>query len=139
MTPDMFNDYDLIKDRLLKSLGDTPQNAEKRWWQLSRQHEETYTAFYKHINSTNMQRLANLETKDEILAFTSLSLFMSHLPHDCFNFVAARNPSSGSEAAEIAAKFAKDQARLQHKRFPCDGSQYSSHGSKGSIETNSQG
>ena len=37
---------------------------------------------------------------------------MSQLPHDCFNFVSARHPTTDIEVAEIASEFAKDQARF---------------------------
>ena len=48
------------------------------------------------ISMIKTRSQANSDTKADIVTFTSLSLFMSQLPHDGFNFVSAHNLMTGS-------------------------------------------
>ena len=43
---DMLDDYDVVKETLLESLGDTPSSADRRWWTLNRQSGEDPGAVY---------------------------------------------------------------------------------------------
>ena len=40
------DDFDLVKETMLRSLGDTPEEADRRWWTLRRRRGETSGAFY---------------------------------------------------------------------------------------------
>ena len=49
------DDYELVKDSLLESLGDTPASADHRWWTISRQASEDPGAFYLRVRSTGLR------------------------------------------------------------------------------------
>ena len=43
--PEKLDDFDLVKETMLRSLGDTPEEADRRWWTLRRQEGESSGAF----------------------------------------------------------------------------------------------
>ena len=77
---DNLDDYDVVKDTLLESLGDTPASADRKWWTLSRQAGEEAGSFYLRVRATGIRRLYGLATREEILEKVVLSRFLSLLP-----------------------------------------------------------
>ena len=43
---ELLHDYNAVKTALLNYLGDTPSNAGRKWWTLSRQSGETYDSLF---------------------------------------------------------------------------------------------
>ena len=110
---DMMANFDEVKSKLLKSLGDTPLHAARQWWSISKQPDENHNAFFQRLNNINIRRLEEVNTKQEIINTISLSKFLHSLSHDCFAFDTSRNPATGSEAAELATEFYQSQSRFR--------------------------
>ena len=116
ISPDTLDDYDAVRSKLLKSLGDTPLQAARKWWSLSKQPDGTFNSFYQCLNSLNIRRLEEVHTKQDIINLVSLSLFLDSLPHSCFNFVMSRDPKTGSDAVGLATEFFQSQSRFRQCR-----------------------
>ena len=97
------DDFDLVKDSMLRSLGDTPEEADRRWWTLRRKRGETSGAFYLRMRSTANRRFYGVVTRDEIFDKVLLSRYLSLLSADCYNCISAKHPRTGEEAAEMVA------------------------------------
>ena len=102
---DDLDDWDIVKECMLESLGDTPSFADRKWWSLSRLPNEDVGAFYLRIRSTGLRRLDGLKTKEEVVEHTILSRFMSLLSQDCYASVADRRPKDGQTAARMAQEW----------------------------------
>ena len=103
--PTKIEDYALVKSTILRSLGDTPAEADRRWWTLRRKPGETIGSFYLRMRTTGTRRFDGLETREQIFEKVLLSRFLSLLAPDCYTCVAARNPKNGEEAAEMVAEY----------------------------------
>ena len=108
------DDYDVVKQTMLESLGDTPASADRRWWTLSRRSGEEAGSFYLRVRSTGIRRLDGLTTREEVCERIILSRYLSLLPPDCYTNVVARNPKNGLEAAGFVQEF--EEARTFAKR-----------------------
>ena len=97
----ILDDYDAVKETLLKSLGDTPASADRRWWTLSRQDGEAPGAFYLRVRSTGLRWLHGLMSHEQLVEKTILSRFLSLLPQDCYSSVVEKRPKNGLEASRL--------------------------------------
>ena len=114
---DMMANFNEVKFKLLKSLGDTPLHAARQWWSISKQPDENHNAFFQRPNNINIRRLEEVNTKQEIINSISLSKFLHSLSHNYFAFVTSRNPATGSEAAELATEFYQSQSRFRSRHY----------------------
>ena len=103
--PEKLDDFDLVKETMLRSLGDTPEEADRRWWTLRRKRGETSGAFYLRMWSTANRRFHGVVTREEMFNKVLLSRYMSLLPSECYNCISAKHPTTGEEAAEMVADY----------------------------------
>ena len=103
--PDKLDDFDLVKETMLRSLGDTPEEADRRWWTLRRKKDETSGAFYLRMRATANRRFYGVKTRDEMFNKVLLSRFMALLPTECYNCISAKTPKTAEEAAEMVADY----------------------------------
>ena len=108
------DDYDIVKNTMLESLGDTPASADRKWWTLSRHSGEEAGSFYLRVRSTGIRRLDGLTTREEVSEKMILSRYLSLLSSDCYTSVVARKPRNGLEAAGYVQEF--EEARTFAKR-----------------------
>ena len=99
------DDFDLVKETMLRSLGDTPEEADRRWWTLRRRKGETSGAFYLRMRSTANRRFFGILTRDDMFNKVLLSRFMALLPSECYNCISAKHPRTAEEAAEMVADY----------------------------------
>ena len=99
------DDFDLVKETMLRSLGDTPEEADRRWWTLRRRKGETSGAFYLRMRSTANRRFLGILTRDDMFNKVLLSRFMALLPSECYNCISAKHPRTAEEAAEMVADY----------------------------------
>ena len=99
--PEKLEDYEAVKNTMLRSLGDTPEQADRNWWKLGRKAGETIGSFYLRMRSTATRRFHGVVTRDDMFEKVLLSRFMSLLSADCYNCISARYPKTGEEAAEM--------------------------------------
>ena len=102
---DMLDDYAAVKEAMLETLGDTPTNADRRWWTLSHRSGEEIGAFYLRVHTTGMRRIHGLKIREEISKMMILFRFLSSLPPDCYNCVIAKQPKTGLEASRYVHEF----------------------------------
>ena len=102
---DMMDDYDLVKETVLESLGDTPASADRRWWSLARQTEEDAGAFYLRLRATGLRQLHGLKTREEIIDQLIWSRFLSLLPQECYSSVVNKCLKTGLEASKLVKEF----------------------------------
>ena len=108
--PEKLDDFDLVKETMLRSLGDTPEEADRRWWTLRRRRGETSGAFYLRMRSTANRRFYGIVTREEMFNKVLLSRYMSLLPAECYNCISAKHPRTGEEAAEMVADYESREA-----------------------------
>ena len=99
--PSSVGDYELVKNTLLESLGDTPASADRKWWSLSRLPGEDAGSFYLRIRAVGIRRIHGLSSREEILEKMILSRFLFLLPADSYTSVVASKPKNGLEAAKL--------------------------------------
>ena len=103
---DSLDEYDAVKATLLRALGDTTEETARSWWDISKKTDEMWNSLYQCISVMNTRRLENLsDSKQDILTYITLSRFLDFLPPSCYNFVVARHPTNGREAATLATEF----------------------------------
>ena len=102
---DTLDDYELVKETMLESLGDTPASIDRRWWTINRHTGEAPGAFYLRVRSTGLRRLHGLRSRDEVVERTILSRYLSLLSQECYTFVVAKGPKDGLEAARLVQEF----------------------------------
>ena len=102
---DTLDDYELVKETMLESLGDTPASADRRWWTINHHTGEAPGAFYLRVRSTGLHRLHGLRSRDEVVERTILSRYLSLLSQECYSFVFAKGPKDGVEAARLVQEF----------------------------------
>ena len=101
--PTKLADYELVKETMLRALGDTPEDADRTWWTLRRKKGESIGAFYLRMRSTAIRRFFGISTREAMFDKVLLSRFMALLPSDCYEKISARNPKTAEEAAEMVA------------------------------------
>ena len=105
VTDDMLDDYELVKETMLESLGDTLASADRRWWTMSRQTGEDPCAFNLRVRSTGLRRLHGLRSREEVVERIILSCFLSLLPQECYSSVVTKCPNNGLEASRLVQEF----------------------------------
>ena len=105
VSDDILGNYALVKESLLRSLGDTPDSADRRWWTINRHSGEEPGAFYLRVRALGLRRVDGLKTREDVVEKTILSLFLSLLPQDCYSSVAEKRPKDGQEAAMYAQEW----------------------------------
>ena len=103
--PGKLDDFDLVKQTMLRSLGDTPAEADRQWWTLRRKKSETIGAFYLRLRTTANRRFYGVTTVEQMFDLVLLSRFMSLLPPDSYSSVSARHPETAEQAAEMTQDF----------------------------------
>ena len=103
--PDRLDDFDLVKETMFRSLCDTPEEADRRWWTLRRKKGETIGAFYLRMRATANRRFFGIVTRDAMFNKVLLSRFMALLPSECYNSISAKHPKTAEEAAEMVADY----------------------------------
>ena len=141
VNPAVLNDYDQVKKEMLESLGDTPDGADKRWFNLSRQRGETHRALYRRVHNTGFRRMYGMETKEQCCMRMILSKFLSLLSPECYSSVVAKRPVDGQEAAKFAQQYEEDTAFAKSLQLRPNGSHNSFYKrEQGSfVASNSQG
>ena len=102
---DMLDDYELVKETMLESLGDTPASADRCWWTINRHTGKAPGAFYLRVCSTGLRRLHGLRSRDEVVERTILSSYLSLLSQECYTSVVAKGPKDELEAARLVQEF----------------------------------
>ena len=129
--PSRLRDYELVKEDLLKLLGDTPDSADKKWWTLVRKSGETPGDFFQRVHSVGSRRMTGYESRDEVCDRMILSRYLSLLHPDCYSNVIARRPKTGQEAATMVQDYEEERAFARRHQFrPNGGQQNYSHGYK---------
>ena len=85
----MVADYGRVKSKLLEVLGDTPEEAARRWWVASKSADESYDAYTTRLLTMNNRRLADIKDVEKLKANIVLSRFMYSLPPACATFVSS--------------------------------------------------
>ena len=55
VSDDILGNYALVKEGLLRSLGDTPDSADRRWWTINRHSGEEPGAFYLRVRALGLR------------------------------------------------------------------------------------
>ena len=110
------DDYDLVKEILLESLGDTPASADRRWWTINHQAGEDPGAFYLRVRSTGLRHLHGLKTREEVVERTILSRYLSLLPQECYSSVVEKRPKDGQEAARLVQEWEETRGFARRHR-----------------------
>ena len=114
VTPDVLDDCDAVR---LHAMGDTSEEAARKWWTIQKSPEEHFNALYKRISILNNRRLEHLTNSEkDILKYITLSRFLDFLPTSCYNYAVSRKPTTGREAAILATKFFQTQTKNNHKK-----------------------
>ena len=140
----------LVKNELLKLLGDTPDSSDKKWWLLNRKGGETPGDLFQRVHSVGVRRMDGFETREVLLERMILSRYLSLLQPECYSHVAARRPKNGQEAALMVQEFEEDRSfagKLRNRgfgghphHFKREGSQGFNKGSSGgSVNGNNEG
>ena len=101
----LLGDYEAVKECLLQSLGDTPEEADRQWWTMKRRSGEQISAFCLRLSSTGNRRFSGLVTREEIVQKVLLSRFMFLLSPDAYTCVSAKEPKNAQEAAKMVQDF----------------------------------
>ena len=101
----LLGDYEAVKECLLQSLGDTPEEADRQWWTMKRRSGEQISAFCLRLSSTGIRRFSGLVTREEIVQKVLLSRFMFLLSPEAYACVSAKEPKSAQEAAKLVQDF----------------------------------
>ena len=117
-------DYDAVKDTMLQSLGDTPEEADRSWWTLRRRNSESIGSFYLRMRSTGSRRFHGLETKEEVIEKVLLSRYLYLLSPECYDSVSAKNPKTGQEASKLVQEY---EGRGNFSRRHLSGRSHGSH------------
>ena len=102
---DILDDFELVKHTMLQALGDTPEEADRRWWTLKRKSGESLGAFQLRMRATHTRRFYGIDSKEDMAEKILLSRFMYLLPSDCYDSVSAKEPKTAQEAAKLAQDF----------------------------------
>ena len=113
--PATLDDYEMVKEIMLESLGDTPASADRKWWTLSRASGEDPGAFYLRVRALGIRRFHGLKTREEVCEKSILSRFLSLLPPECYSFVVSKQPKNGQEASRLALEF--EETKTFARRF----------------------
>ena len=117
ITPDILNDYDAVRHILLQAMGDTAEQAARKWWEIQKRPDESFHSFYQRISILNNKRLEHLgDSKKDILNYITLSRFLESLPTFCYNYVVSRKPVTGRDAATLATEFFQSQSKYRQSR-----------------------
>ena len=101
----LLGDYEAVKECLLQSLGDTPEEADRQWWTMKRRSGEQISAFCLRLSSTGIRRFSGLVTREEIVQKVLLSRFMFLLSPEAYACVSAKDPKNAQEAAKMVQDF----------------------------------
>ena len=101
----LLGDYEAVKECLLQSLGDTPEEADRQWWTMKRRSGEQISAFCLRLSSTGIRRFSGLVTREEIVQKVLLSRFMFLLSPEAYACVSAKEPKNAQEAAKMVQDF----------------------------------
>ena len=102
---DILADYDAVREHLLQSLGDTPEEADRQWWTTKRKPGEAIGAFGLRLSSIGYWRLCGFETREEVVEKVLLSRFMFLLSPEAYDSVSAKDPKSAQDAARMVQDF----------------------------------
>ena len=102
---DNVEDYGVVRNTILRSLGDIPEEADRKWWTLRRESGESSGAFYLRMRSTGTRRFDGITSRETMFEKVLLSRYMSLLSPECYTCVSARNPRTGEEAAALVNEF----------------------------------
>ena len=138
---DMLEDYERVKGVMLKTLRDTPEQADRNWWSLVRKAGETMSSFYVRMRGVAMRRFHGCDTREALFEKVLLSRFLFLLPADQYNLVTMREPRSAEAVADIVDdlecrnEFSKHhlvggnrQGQSGHSYYKRDYNQRGSHG-----------
>ena len=139
--PGMLEDYEMVKGVMLKTLRDTPEQADRNWWSLVRKAGETMSSFYVRMRGVAMRRFHGCDTREALFEKVLLSRFLFLLPADQYNLVTMREPKSAEAVADIVDdlecrnEFSKHhlvggnrQGQSGHSYYKRDYNQRGSHG-----------
>ena len=121
LDPLLYRDYDSLKVQLLTDLRDTPEQADRRWWALSKKTGESFNNFLVRMRTTANRRFENCLSKEDMLEKVLLSRFLYSLSGEQYEAVSLREPKTASQAAGLLddlvsrAEFAKAHLRGQER------------------------
>ena len=98
LDPMLFRDYDALKMQLLVDLRDTPEQADRRWWSMSKG-KESFNAFLVRMRTTANRRFEGCLSKEDMLEKILLSRFLYSLTAEQYESVSIREPKTASQAA----------------------------------------
>ena len=101
VNPEQLDDYDRVKHTMLRALRDTPEQADRNWWKLSRKVGETMGSFYLRMRAVAVRRFDGMLTREEIFEKVLLSRFLYLLPADQYNSVSMKTPMTAEDAADF--------------------------------------
>ena len=101
VNPDQLEDYDKVKSTMLRALRDTPEQADRNWWRLSRKAGESMGSFYLRMRAVAVRRFDGLLTREEIFEKLLLSRLLYLLPADQYNSVTMKAPKTAEDAADL--------------------------------------
>ena len=101
LDPLVYRDYDQVKEQLLKDLRDTPEQADRRWWSLSKKNNESFSAFLVRMRSTANRRFEGCMTREELMEKILLSRFLYSLNAAQYEAVTLRDPKTAVYAASV--------------------------------------
>ena len=101
VNPEHLDDYERVKGSMLRSLRDTPEQADRNWWMLSRKAGESMGSFYLRMRAVAVRRFDGYLTREAIFEKVLLSRFLCLLPADHYNAVTLKEPKTAEDAADI--------------------------------------
>ena len=101
VNPDHLDDYDRVKSTMLRSLRDTPEQADRNWWRLARKSGESMGSFYLRMRAVAVRRFDGFMSREAIFEKVLLSRLLYLLPSDQYNSVTLKDPKTAEDAADI--------------------------------------
>ena len=115
LDPALMSNYDRVKSEMLTALGDTPSEAGRKWWTITRNSGEDIGAFTVRLRTIGMRMFDDVVTKEEVVERVVLSRFMYLLSSDCYTQVSGQKPKTCAEASKMVQEF--EGTRAFAKRF----------------------
>ena len=122
VNPDHLDDYDRVKSTMLRSLRDTPEQADRNWWRLARKSGESMGSFYLRMRAVAVRRFDGFMSREAIFEKVLLSRLLYLLPSDQYNSVTLKDPKTAEDAADIVDELeSRGDFSLHH---PAGGGRY---------------
>ena len=127
----VLTDYTVVRNTILEALGETPEDAGRKWWTLKRKREESLIAFQLRLRLISTRMFEGAKTREEVVEKIVLSRFLHLLSAECYDCVSAQNPKTAQAAAKLGLDFENRIAFSKRHLYSSNGGRYQSYNKQG--------